>query len=195
VASAREIEIAQRNKTLHLIQAEQSGQSEAIQITTIAKAEKEASQEREQAEKYTSLATQLRYEVDAAGKLLLNEAENQRSDASRQSDLKMQLAKNLDSIIREAVKPMENIDGIKIYEVNGFPGAGGGGQGSDFDGGSGGGGNLSDNVVNSALRYRAQMPFVDNLLNEIGMSSGEIGNIKNILGDYNGPSVSSDKAS
>ncbi len=190
VASAREIEIAQRNKTLHLIQAEQSVDGEAIQITTLAKAEKQASQEREQAEKYESLATQLRYEVDAAGQLLLNEAENQRSDASRDSDLKMQLAKNLDSIIREAVKPMENIDGIKIYEVNGLPGANGGfsggnsgGTDSGFSGGNGGG-NLADSVVNSALRYRAQVPFVDNLLNEIGMSPNEIGNIKNILGDY-----------
>jgi len=45
-------------------------------------------------------------------------------------------------------------------------------------------GNFSENVVNSALRYRAQAPFVDNLLDEIGMSSKEISNIKNILGDY-----------
>ncbi|MGY8907653.1 MAG: flotillin family protein [Pseudomonadales bacterium] len=199
VGSAREIEIAQRKKTLHLIRAEQEGESEAIQITTVAKAEKEASQEREQAEKFTSLATQLRYEVDAAGKLLLNDAENQRSDASRQSDLKMRIAENLESIIREAVRPMENIDGIKIYEVNGLPGIGGG-QG-DFNAGSGGsggngtGGNLSDSVVNSALRYRAQVPFVDNLLNEIGMSSSEIGNIKNILGDYNKAPDASDKSS
>ena len=199
VGSAREIEIAQRKKTLHLIRAEQEGESEAIQITTVAKAEKEASQEREQAEKFTSLATQLRYEVDAAGKLLPNDAENQRSDASRQSDLKMRIAENLESIIREAVRPMENIDGIKIYEVNGLPGIGGG-QG-DFNAGSGGsggngtGGNLSDSVVNSALRYRAQVPFVDNLLNEIGMSSSEIGNIKNILGDYNKAPDASDKSS
>ena len=199
VGSAREIEIAQRKKTLHLIRAEQEGESEAIHITTVARAEKEASQEREQAEKFTSLATQLRYEVDAAGKLLLNDAENQRSDASRQSDLKMRIAENLESIIREAVRPMENIDGIKIYEVNGLPGIGGG-QG-DFNAGSGGsggngtGGNLSDSVVNSALRYRAQVPFVDNLLNEIGMSSSEIGNIKNILGDYNKAPDASDKSS
>jgi uncharacterized membrane protein YqiK len=199
VGSAREIEIAQRKKTLHLIRAEQEGESEAIHITTVARAEKEASQEREQAEKFTSLATQLRYEVDAAGKLLLNDAENQRSDASRQSDLKMRIAENLDSIIREAVRPMENIDGIKIYEVNGLPGIGGGfdvgNGGSGSSGGNGAGGNLSDAVVNSALRYRAQVPFVDNLLNEIGMSSGEIGNIKNILGDYNTTSDASDKAS
>jgi hypothetical protein len=34
------------------------------------------------------------------------------------------------------------------------------------------------------MRYRAQVPFIDNLLDEIGMSPNEIGNIKNILGEY-----------
>ena len=40
--------------------------------------------------------------------------------------------------------------------------------------GDGGGGkrvgSLADQAVNSALRYRAQVPFVDGLLREIGMS-------------------------
>ncbi|MBT3850962.1 MAG: flotillin family protein, partial [Gammaproteobacteria bacterium] len=119
VLSAQEVEIAERNKKLQLISAEMDGESEAIQITPLARAEKEAAQEREQAEKHASLASKLRYEIDAAGKLMLNEAENARSDESRQSDLRMELARNLDSIIREAVKPMENIDDIKIYELNG----------------------------------------------------------------------------
>ena len=187
VLSAQEVEIAERNKKLQLISAEMDGESEAIQITTLARAEKEAAQEREQAEKHASLASKLRYEIDAAGKLMLNEAENARSDESRQSDLRMELARNLDSIIREAVKPMENIDDIKIYELNGMPGFNSNGGNGDFVGpvnGSNGGGNLSENIVNAALRYRAQAPFVDNLLDEIGMSPKEIRNIKNILGDY-----------
>jgi hypothetical protein len=50
--------------------------------------------------------------------------------------------------------------------------------------GGNGDGNLPDNIVNAAMRYRAQVPFIDNLLDEIGMSSKEISNIKNILGDY-----------
>ena len=185
VLSAQEVEIAERNKKLQLISAEMDGESEAIQITTLARAEKEAAQEREQAEKHASLASKLRYEIDAAGKLMLNEAENARSDESRQSDLRMELARNLDSIIREAVKPMENIDDIKIYELNGMPGFNSNSANPDFVGPtSNGGGNLSDNIVNAAMRYRAQVPFIDNLLDEIGMSPNEIGNIKNILGEY-----------
>ena len=184
VLSAQEIEVAERDKKLQLINAEKEGESEAIQITTLARAEKEAAQEREQAEKHTSLASKLRYEIDAAGKLMLNEAENVRSDESRQSDLRMELARNLDSIIREAVKPMENIDDIKIYELNGMPGFNSNSTNQDFVGPVPNGGGLPENVVNAAMRYRAQVPFIDHLLDEIGMSPNEISNIQNILGDY-----------
>ena len=185
VLSAQEVEVAERDKKLQLINAEKEGESEAIQITTLARAEKEAAQEREQAEKHTSLASKLRYEIDAAGNLMLNEAENVRSDESRQSDLRMELARNLDSIIREAVKPMENIDDIKIYELNGMPGFNSNSANSDFVGPvSNDGGGLPENIVNAAMRYRAQVPFIDNLLDEIGMSPKEISNIKNLLGDY-----------
>ena len=196
VISARNVEIAERKKTVELISAAQQAEREAIQLTVLANAEKEASQDREQAEQYTSLASKLRYEVDAAGKQLLNEAENMRSDASRRSALRMQLASNLDSIIRESVKPMQNIDAIKILDVNGLPGfSDGHSRGNSRDSGGSGesgsptssdsasvsGGSLADNVVNSALRYRAHVPFVDRLLQEIGMSPGEISNISNIL--------------
>ena len=184
VLSAQEVEVAERDKKLQLINAEKEGESEAIQITTLARAEKEAAQEREQAEKHTSLASKLRYEIDAAGKLMLNEAENVRSDESRQSDLRMELARNLDSIIREAVKPMENIDDIKIYELNGMPGFNSNSTNQDFVGPVPNGGGLPENVVNAAMRYRAQVPFIDHLLDEIGMSPNEISNIQNLLGDY-----------
>jgi len=195
VVSARDVEIAERNKSIELISAAQQAEREAIQLTILADAEKQASQDREQAEKHSSLAAKLRYEVDAAGKQLLNEAENMRSDASRRSALRMTLAGKIDSIIRESVKPMQNIEAIKILDVNGMPGfsngnprggdsGGSGSSGSGSGPSAGGPGSLADNVVNSALRYRAQMPFVDNLLHEIGMSPGEISNISNILGGF-----------
>jgi len=140
------------------------------------------------------MAAKLRYEIDAAGKEALNAAENLRSDASRRSALRLKLAEKIESIIRESVKPMANIGDIKIVDVNGLPGFSG-----TSDSGNGGGeagtargapvrsGNLADNVVSSALRYRAHQPFLDSLLKEIGMNPGEISNIRNILGDYENP--------
>jgi len=152
-------------------------------ITAASKAEQD---------KYATMAAKLRYEIDAAGKEALNAAENLRSDASRRSALRLKLAEKIEGIIRESVKPMANIGDIKIVDVNGLPGfsgtSGSGGSGSVATaGGSGRNGNLADNVVSSALRYRAHQPFLDSLLKEIGMAPGEISNIRNILGDYENP--------
>ena len=152
-------------------------------ITAASKAEQD---------KYATMAAKLRYEIDAAGKEALNTAENLRSDASRRSALRLKLAEKIEAIIRESVKPMANIGDIKIVDVNGLPGfsgtSGSGGSGETITaGGSGRSGNLADNVVSSALRYRAHQPFLDSLLKEIGMNPGEISNIRNILGDYENP--------
>jgi len=142
------------------------------------------------------MAAKLRYEIEAAGKKALNEAENLRSDASRRSALRLKLAEKIEGIIREWVKPIQNIDSIKVVDVNGLPGFSQGGGTGDGSGGEGGPssdgygskkGSLADNVVNSALRYRAQQPFLDSLLKEVGMSPGEASNIRNILGDYDDP--------
>jgi uncharacterized membrane protein YqiK len=146
-------------------------------------------------ERHSSMAAKLRYEIDAAGKESLNAAENLRSDASRRSALRLKLADKIESIIRESVKPMANIGDIKIIDVNGLPGfsgtsgSSGGGKVDSVGIKEGGGrsGNLADNVVSSALRYRAHQPFLDGLLKEIGMAPGEISNIRNILGDYENP--------
>jgi len=152
-------------------------------ITAASKAEQD---------KFATMAAKLRYEIDAAGKEALNAAENLRSDASRRSALRLKLAEKIEGIIRESVKPMANIGDIKIVDVNGLPGfsgtSGSGGSGETITaGGSGRSGNLADNVVSSALRYRAHQPFLDSLLKEIGMAPGEISNIRNILGDYENP--------
>ena len=176
VNSIRDIEQAEKAKALGVIDASKNAERE----------------------KLAAMAAKIRYEIEASGKKALNEAENLRSDASRRSALRLKLAEKIEGIIREWVKPMQNIDSIKVVDVNGLPGFSQGG-GSSFSEGSGsegssasyGGdskkGSLADNVVNSALRYRAQQPFLDSLLKEIGMSPGEASNIRNILGDYDDP--------
>jgi uncharacterized membrane protein YqiK len=89
------------------------------------------------------------------------------SPEARASVLRLKLVEKAEAIIREAVRPMERIEGIKILHVDGLAGGGGGG-------GDGGGGGFADGVVNSALRFRAQAPIVDQLLKEIGLESGDI---------------------
>ena len=195
--SVRETEAAERKKKIEMILASLQAERESLIMTTLAEAEKATAEERADADRFRSLAARLRYEVDAEGKRLLNEAENLRSDASRRSALRMKLVEHLEGVIREAVKPMQSIGDIKILQVEGLPGmsgtipVAGGGHSSGDPGGDGpsndivpgprSGGSLADDIVSSALRYRAQAPFVDNLLQEIGMSPNEITRLGNLL--------------
>lgn len=93
--------------------------------------------------------------------------------------LRVELINALPGIIREIVKPMEPIDGIKISQVEGLSShSSHSGQG---EGGNNGGGSLSDQLVNSALRYRGQAPLVDSLLADIGLKGGDINGLTEML--------------
>jgi uncharacterized membrane protein YqiK len=187
VHTTRDTEIAERRKQIEIIAAQQDAERESVKILAKADAEKKAAIDRAEADRTEVAALQVRFDVEAEGKRKLNEAENLRSDASRRSALHQKLVDRLPEIIRESVRPMEKIDSIKILQVDGLPGLSGtqggstgqpvvAGDGPVVDGGAGGprSANLAESVVNSALRYRAQAPFVDNLLNEIGMSAHSI---------------------
>ncbi len=190
VISARERQIAERRKEIDLIEAAQLAERNAIKLTSLAAAERAAAIDKAEADKAESEAIRFRYDVDAEGKRKLNEAENLRSDASRRTALNQRLFENLPAIIRESVRPMERIELIKILQVDGLPGfsngqPGGGGGGSSGSGTSPAGddkspNNLAESVVNAAMRYRAQVPFVDNLLKEVGMAPNNLADLSNL---------------
>jgi len=186
VFTARETEMAQRRKSVELIVAQQEAERDALRLTVAAGAEKAAAADRgaavraeaeaeADADKIRSLATRIRLEVDAEGTRLMNEAQNMLTPDARLSAMRMKLIDKLEAIIRESVKPMERIEGIKILHVDGL-GGGGGGSGGRVDSGDVGGG-LADSVVNSALRFRAQAPLIDQLLREIGVQGGDVGRV------------------
>jgi uncharacterized membrane protein YqiK len=190
VFTARETEMATRRKAIELIAAAQQAEREALLLKVAAQAEKIASEDRglalraqaeaeADAEKIRAIASRFRQEVDAEGVRLMNEAQNLLSLEARGSAARMRLIEKLEGIIRESVKPLERIEGIRILHVDGL---GGGGAGRNGAGPEIGGG-FADQVVNSALRYRAQAPLVDELLKEIGIEPGKIGQLPSgILG-------------
>jgi uncharacterized membrane protein YqiK len=198
VFTVRETEMAERRKAIELIGAQQEAEREGIRLTMAAQAEKAAASDRgdavrveaeanADAEKIKSMAYRIRHEVEAEGLKLMNEAANMLSPEARVSAMRMKLIDRLEAIIRESSRPLERIEGIKILQVDGLMGASGGGR-SDFDGsgsGGSGGGNFADNVVNSALRFRAQAPLVDQLLREIGVDSGDVGKLARGMMDKN----------
>jgi uncharacterized membrane protein YqiK len=185
VFSARETEIAERRKQIELIGAAQEAEREAIRLRKQSEAEREAANDRAEArrveaegeaeaEKIRALAARLRYEIEAEGTRQMNEAQNVLTAESRASAMRLKLIDKLDAIIRESVRPMEKIEGIKILQVDGLGGAPARGEG-------GGPTSFPDAVVNSALRYRAQAPLIDSLLKEIGISGGELDKLADVL--------------
>jgi len=191
VNTARETEIAERQKAIELVEARKQAEREAIGIMVAADADKKAAADKAEslrviatgeadklkieakasaeAEIMKAQASEKSYSVEAEGTRSLHEAENILDPAIIAMRIKMAIIENLDKIIRESVKPMEAIEGIKIIQVSGLGGNTGAGSG-----GTEGGGNLADQLVNSALRYRGQAPLVDSLLKELGIIGGDI---------------------
>jgi len=178
VFTAREVEMAERKKAIELIAAAQAAERDALRLTSAAQAEKNASADRgaalraqaeadADAEKIKAMAMRVRAEIEAEAQRLMNQAHNMLTPEARMSALRMKLVEKAEAIIRESVRPMERIEGIKILHVDGLGGSAGNGVDA-------GGGNFADGVVNSALRFRAQAPLVDQLLREIGIEGGDI---------------------
>ncbi len=191
--TAREVEMAERKKAIELIGAAQVAERDALRLTSAAQAERTASADRgaagraqaeadADADKIKAMALRVRAEIEAEAMRLMNEAHNMLSPEARMSALRLKLVEKAEGIIRDSVRPMERIEGIKILHVDGLGGSGGGGGGDGLNGG----GNFADGIVNSALRFRAQAPLVDQLLREIGIEGGDI---QRLVGGVSGAQV------
>lgn len=192
VITVREREKAERQKVIELVEAQQIAERDAISIKVGAEAEKQAAEDTAEAqrtlaqaeadkhritaeglaaaEKLAAEAAAIRYNVDAEGKQAINKADNILSTEQIAMQIKVKLIERLPEIIEQSVRPMEKIDSIKIMQLDGFTQQ----EGSRSMGGIQSDGTLPDQLVNSALRYKAQAPIVDSLLNELGLSSGDI---------------------
>jgi uncharacterized membrane protein YqiK len=190
VTSARETEIADRDKRIELIEASKQAERQAIGVKVQAEAEKEAAGNRAAAmrldaegeaesEKLRAEAARVRFEVEAAGQRAINEAANILSSDQISLQTKMALLKVLPEVIRESAKPMEAIDSIKIVQLDGINQNGGGGNGIASKGGAGNGssGNLATDAVSAALAYRAQAPVIDGLMKELGLDGSSLENL------------------
>jgi len=126
------------------------------------------------AEETRSQAYRIRHQVESEGVRLMAEANNIASPEARVSALRLRLVEKLEAIIRESVKPMEKIEGIKVVHLDGLTVPAGGGSPE-------GEGGLVDRLVSSALRYRAQAPIVDHLLSEIGINISDPSKLAQLL--------------
>jgi uncharacterized membrane protein YqiK len=100
----------------------------------------------------------------------MNEAENVLTDGARQSLFRRRLLDRIEGIVRESVRPLEKIEGIKILQIDGLGGGGGGERR-----------NTTDEVIDAALRYRVQAPMIDTLLKDIGIEGGSLARMGGLI--------------
>lgn len=174
VITARQVAEANRRKEIEVIDARKEAEREAVGVTVQAEAEKRAAEDKASAiliearasadaKKLQAEADEKVYAVDAAGKQALYEAENVLRDEQIALQKSLATLKVLPEIVAQAVKPLENIDGIKILQ--GYGGFGG----SVASGSQVAQGGLAEQVTAAALSYRAHAPLVDSLLSEVGI--------------------------
>ncbi len=190
VATVRDVERAERDKSIELVDARKKAESKAIDVVVTAEARHQASQEAAAARRIEtesdvghiramadadaaaevarSEAAARRYEVDAAGQRAMHEADRALSTELIDLKVKMAVIEHIRDIIAESVKPLERIEGIKVVSVEGLTPSGGGGPVGGEPGASPQ--NLAEQIVSGALRYRAHAPIIDALLKEIGLS-------------------------
>ena len=193
VETVREIERAERQKRIDLIEAQREAEKSAIGTVSSASAKREAAGELAEAdrlqtdseagriraiaeaesegEKLRAAAMELRSSIEAAAKRAMNDADSGLSPELIDMKIRLAIVEHLQGMIAESVKPLERIEGIKIVHVDGLApqsgGSGGTAEGEKRETG------LSDQIVNSALRYRAHAPVLDQLLKDVGFSAGD----------------------
>lgn len=175
VVTTRETAEADRAKQVALIVAKQSAETEAVQLTLKAQAEKEAAELQASAIIKLAEATLKKGLAEAEAQRALNDAVNILSDNQTSLKFKLALLQSLPSIIEKSVEPMKSIDGIKIIQVDGLNRNGPATAGSSSEPNSNGGsGNLAEQAMTAALSYRTHAPIVDSLLKEVGLSGGSL---------------------
>ncbi|RYV03558.1 flotillin [Shewanella sp. OPT22] len=188
VVTAKQVAQANRQKDIEVIDAKKEAEREAVGLITQAEAEKRAAEDKSEAilieAKANSDALRLKaeadekiYEVEAAGKQALHQAQNVLSVEQIELQKSLAILQALPEIVANAVKPIENIEQIKILQ-----GYNGNQAGSNSDKGSNGnGGSFAEQVTQAALDYRANAPVVDAMLKDIGLVDKATGSLGDLM--------------
>lgn len=175
VETSRLTEIATREKSVAVIAAEKKAEEESVGILVKASAEKDAAADKAEAIKLAAEAEVYRISklaeanksqalAEAEGLLAKNEAENSLSPAAMALRQRLATIEHLADIIKETVKPLENIESIRILDAGGLIGSG---NSSELSQGIGG----VDSIVNAALKYSTHKPILEDMLNGIGLGN------------------------
>lgn len=186
ITTAQEVAIANRNKAVALVKAEEAAQQEAIQVKVAAEADLAAAEFQAKAVKESAMGDRDAALFNAEGIKAVGEAEASALQAKNEAantlgvgiieqQVKMAVLAALPAIIQASVEPLKNIDSIRIAEVGGLTGSGNSGQlGGVAGGGSKGGSNLGNEVVDAALKYQVGKDLIGGLMSSVGIANGSL---------------------
>lgn len=172
VATAREVEIAERAKRIAVIAARKEAEQQATAITVKAEAERQAAENLAAAMKIQADAQAEAAKIRATGVIELGEAEaraerakNEARNALAANVIEFELAKARVEIVpqalAQAMKPIEKISDIRIFSTGGLMGGLGGGTGEAN-------GNPVGDLSSQLLSFTAQKPILDEILAQAG---------------------------
>ena len=173
IITAKMLAQTEREKAVALIKSQRIAEEKSIATTLAAAAEKTAALDIGKAKEIIAnaeaLAQKVKLLAEAEGIKKLNEASNILKSEQIAMKVKLDIIQKLPEIIKESVKPIENIDGIKIVDVNGL------GINKDTVNTSTGtvtsnsSDDIVDRVVTGAMKYKTQAPILEQLVKEVGL--------------------------
>lgn len=194
VKTAQQTAVAEREREIEVIEARKSAERDAVQITVAAEAEKKAAVDKAdatltaaradaEAEKLRAEAAEVTFRVSAEGERTMNEARNILSTDQIGYATKLEAIKVMPSIIEQSVKPISAIDSIKIIDVGGLNGSGSGIVSADGTVGTTvNNGNLADQAVNAALKYRVNAPVLEDLARSVFGDGADLSSLSGLTG-------------
>lgn len=180
IVTAKLMAQSEREKAVALIKSKRIAEEKSIATTLAAAAEKTAASDVAKAKELIAnaeaLAKKVKLTAEAEGLKKLNEATNILKSEQIAMKVKLDIIEKLPEIIKQSVKPIENIDGIKIVDVGGL------GLNSEANGSSGSknSDDIVDRVVTGAMKYKTQAPILEQLVKEVGLV-GEGENFNDLL--------------
>ena len=172
MTTAKQVEIAGRDKRIAVIAAEQQAETQATGVRIAAAAEKDAAlnqaeaiktlaQAKADATKIEAEATREKGQAEADAEAAMAEARNKLSAAIVEYELALERIRIVPAALAEAVKPIEKISDIRIFDVGGaLGGRNGGGSGVGF----------GEGLAGQLLAFQANKPILDRILKEAGFA-------------------------
>jgi flotillin len=183
VTTAKQVEAAERDKRIAVIAAQKEAETQATGLRVSAEAEKDAAQNqadaiktiaqaKADAAKIEAEAIREKGMAEADAEAAMNDARNKLSAMVIEYELTRERIRIIPQALSEAVKPIEKISDIRIFDTGGALGRAGGGGSSGVG--------LGEGLAGQLLAFQANKPILDAILKEAGFS-GDANAIETLL--------------